>query len=975
MTRKIWFFDELWNVFIKNLKLELSINAIATITSVSLSYGVFKASVELVLLWSKNTALANHYPYLSKYAATEQLMFILILISLFILLTVIAFIRGDTTTMRKHPRPIEKKIPVIEFKQKLLSFCKTLKNNLIKIDEETNWSMEVFTPLDAEVEIRETKRSTRKITDLLNAIKRDKKSRTFLVLGDPGSGKSVALRKLSIDLIDEVAETDRIPIYVNLREWTVEKAWSDYNPPTVSDLHNFIIEHIKSSGNVFSSDFVDYYFDKLFEGGYLFFILDSFDEIPQVLDVNESSWLIDKLSEVIYDFLHSGIYTRGILSSRFYRRPAEKYQAETILEIRPFTEVKIIENMKKSLYFDKKLIDKLFKERRELIPVARNPFTAALILNYAKDHNNDLPANQADLYSTYINKRLMLKSCQERITKKKLSIEQIIKCASEISLLMFEVPTYGLEAPMEKLKESLQSYPVGEILDVLTFGRLGRVGQGNDRNFSFAHRRFNEYFLISNFLDNPSHVPEDAIPTDSRWRDALALYCEVGDEKEVQKIADFCWLEIKTVIENKIKRNQPQYMRAIHCLRFLNDAFHVRKHLVSSFRGRLSDFILLQLSTHTDLLSKKLAVELAGLLDDTEIDAIVIRAFEVENRWISETALRACRHLPNLSKNLENRLLDYIKNFSFQDLIPLKKELLFSLSLSVGFAKIKKLFVLRIAEYYAGIGIIILLAAGYFPLSLMIIAIALVAVFVITLYRIIKSSQLTFHENFREAFGLLSICTSIQLLLSHIFGKYGTKNLISEKLNDYFSTIHFAGLIEPAGIFNKISLLNNINFTVLSFVLSYIIIRPIYFWKLIKEIPRISSIILYTVGLTVLYVYFTRLNLFIPYDTGVYYRITSITIIAILSIFFMFRLNIIELIKDSLILRKSMFHNNIAREEIAVYLKRLKTTIGRAQFVKTLKNRNIEFTGVWPDGIMPDKNDEASILLAQLEEKQLKLDR
>ena len=151
--------------------------------------------------------------------------------------------------------------------------------------------------------------------------------------------------------------------------------------------------------------------------GRLFIVLDSFDEIPQILDVDEASWLIDTLSGVIHRFLAGAHESRGLLASRIFRRPTEKFDARTVLEIRPFTEAKILDFLKKSIYFDESLVARLFHERPHLVSIARNPFSAALISSYAKDHDNTLPQTQSELYSNYIEKRLG--ACRELIEKKK----------------------------------------------------------------------------------------------------------------------------------------------------------------------------------------------------------------------------------------------------------------------------------------------------------------------------------------------------------------------------------------------------------------------------------------------------------------------------------------------------------------------------------------------------------------------------
>jgi hypothetical protein len=319
----------------------------------------------------------------------------IVLIGIFI----INYFSRDTTAMGEHSKEISGEFGQKEYSKILSSFCEILHDDLKKLDRETNWSMNYFTPLEAEVEVQIGNRKKKRITDLFSAIKSNKKNKVFLVLGDPGSGKSVSLRKLCMDLLKEVKKTGKVPIYINLKEWENQVVWSEDNPPTVLQLYDFVISSLKERGDVF---FIDKYFKQMFDNGRIFFILDSFDEIPAVLDVDESSWLIHRLSDVIYKFLAGAHESRGILSSRLYRKPTHEFSAKTTLEIRPFSETKIIESLKKSLHFEQQLVSNLFSSRKELIPIARNPFSSALISNYARENDNKLPENKSDLYSNYI---------------------------------------------------------------------------------------------------------------------------------------------------------------------------------------------------------------------------------------------------------------------------------------------------------------------------------------------------------------------------------------------------------------------------------------------------------------------------------------------------------------------------------------------------------------------------------------------
>ena len=107
-----------------------------------------------------------------------------------------------------------------EFNKSLKRYCDALVSALDRYDDDVNWSDRELTPLEAEVETERNNRLRPKIVkDLVAAIQRDLISSVFVVLGDPGSGKSVSLRRLVRILCKQAENTGVIPVYVNLREY------------------------------------------------------------------------------------------------------------------------------------------------------------------------------------------------------------------------------------------------------------------------------------------------------------------------------------------------------------------------------------------------------------------------------------------------------------------------------------------------------------------------------------------------------------------------------------------------------------------------------------------------------------------------------------------------------------------------------------------------------------------------------------
>ncbi len=579
------------------------------------------------------------------------------LLFLLILVTIVFYYTRPEPVIEKPEKKIADLIEGPTIKQKWESICESLSASIRDIDRATNWSHEYYTPLDAEVEMKTSNRTNKVVKDLLEAIK-ESNDRLFLLVGDPGAGKSVALRKLCLDILKDSVKREYIPIYVNLKEWTDTKDWT-IKPPTWQDLRNFIKQSLLQK-DPYLADFFEKYYDVLDENGNLFFVLDSFDEIPQVLGTTADAKLIEDLSIVCRDFLKGSKQKRskGILASREYRMPRQEYlEANTKLTVRPFTFEKIEQSLTQSNKVSKETVEKLLRERPELIPSLRNPFISSLLKAYLTDNNNQFPKNQADLFENYIHKAIQKAQARKGLTD--IPFDDILSVTIQIAKTIFSES--GLQAPLSILRQQIAHPHFDNIVEIMRYTRIARGDSSNTSEFSFSHRRFYEYFVVQDILKvGKADLPLENIPTDSRWRDTLVLYCEVAPFEEAQKIANYCWFDV-------IQPNNDISNRASkHCLRFLIEAFRGRQECLVDFHEELSGYVLEQIHVGNDPIDIKLAVEALGILDIKNLDDGTIKALNLKDAWINDTAMRSCRHLAYISKELEIAILNTIDFYTFE---------------------------------------------------------------------------------------------------------------------------------------------------------------------------------------------------------------------------------------------------------------------------------------------------------------------
>lgn len=191
------------------------------------------------------------------------------------------------------------------------AFAKHLLSRLDRLDDEHSWEAARFTELEADFYPGEQARAggrrwnfssvqgpkrVRKLSTRLAELK----EQFVLIEGDPGSGKSVLLRKVARALCLEASEAVQphfpIPLYLNLK--LLERAKDESIDREM--IRGFVLRQIKAVKNQDIERFIDTRFDIGMQRGDWLFLFDSFDEIPDVLNAEEASGIIDEYSTAIY---------------------------------------------------------------------------------------------------------------------------------------------------------------------------------------------------------------------------------------------------------------------------------------------------------------------------------------------------------------------------------------------------------------------------------------------------------------------------------------------------------------------------------------------------------------------------------------------------------------------------------------------------------------------------------------------------
>jgi hypothetical protein len=366
-----------------------------------------------------------------------------------------------------------------------------------------------------------------------NIIRLSEYSNFIILTGTGGLGKSMMMRHLLLDSIDNYCDYKLVPIFISLKDFS-----SSYK-----DLLFFIYESFKC----FDSEISIEEFNELLGSGRCLLLLDGLDEIKsgdrQQFE-KQLDKFIDTFSKNLY-ILSSRPYASFISFSRF-----------TIMDLCPFTKAQSIQLIQKlnlgideeslKQKFCKELDDHLYESHKEF---AENPLLLTIMLMTYRQFA-DIPMKMHKFYSksydTLAQEHDASKTGYKRELNTKLTADRFADYFAEFSALTycnenFELSETECKETFEQLKtleEDGLTLEYTAFMEDLTSNMCLMYYEG--QKYHFTHRSFQEYFCARYFAScKEKHLLE------------IASFFEGHKSRESDKTFAMLYdMKSKAVIEN-----------------------------------------------------------------------------------------------------------------------------------------------------------------------------------------------------------------------------------------------------------------------------------------------------------------------------------------------------------------------------------------------------------------------------------------
>src|SRR5579883_531758 len=469
-------------------------------------------------------------------------------------------------------------------------FAEVLVQRLATLNAQEDFSDDEFTELEAEVEVKGIGdrrrwrwlwgygRQPRRVSSLSSAL-RGCGARLVLLEGEPGSGKSTAVRHLALILAQRAARArglnSVLPVYVNLREFHASGIGV-----TAEDLKRYIISNLLGGGeaadvNPLTKAYVEREFDNNLKSGGWLFLFDSFDETPTVLRSANFGPVVQKYGAAIERFLELS-HCLGIVASRPYRAPnqfgwthfqilplsaarrseliarsgLDRRRQQTLLGwLRSEASSALVEMTDNPMFLRplsaarrSELIARSGLDRRRqqtllgwlrseassaLVEMTDNPMFLRLLCRYWQEKDGP-PSSAFQVYDAYFASRFAREV--GKLSARGVSESNAREIAVLVAYCLSANRTLGLSCTLSQIKAAVREFVTrlpshfdNKIAALLDARILRTVKEAGPETFRFEHRRFQEYFATGYLLEHPDAVEPVALLTDPSWREATVV--------------------------------------------------------------------------------------------------------------------------------------------------------------------------------------------------------------------------------------------------------------------------------------------------------------------------------------------------------------------------------------------------------------------------------------------------------------------
>jgi hypothetical protein len=385
----------------------------------------------------------------------------------------------------------------------------------------------------------------------------------IVILGKPGSGKSISLRTIAQTILNDTSKRRRIPVLLN---------FSDIKRITDGvGLRNRIIEQLNNTKYSIvdkKPSITEEFVDNNLKEGKIFLLFDGYDELEKT---NRK-----EIAHFLNGFLKTNLNIPVIISSRSSVYELEepfKMTCKNIICTAPFNKLSILRFLTQWKFENNKSPQDLFeqiKNNKFLLDLASNPLMLTIIsyLYSLKDRDLKLPNNKVDFYRTCT--EALLKNWDESQhpdRKNRFKAEDKNAILQKIAYMNITLPNQiddqiDEEALFQTTRSEMDELKLNPKHDTVFIDELiqnsGLFQFIPPNEYKFPHRTFLEYYTATYFLKKkqPDDILELYFKDREKYKEIFLLY--IGQNKNIKDITDLL-LKLKNDFIFSLNENKKHY--------------------------------------------------------------------------------------------------------------------------------------------------------------------------------------------------------------------------------------------------------------------------------------------------------------------------------------------------------------------------------------------------------------------------------